>query len=380
MVFLESSLFYCAQRKGEEMRPRTEDFIVYRGLDDPQYRFDKGVLELINKILKLNLKFAHISNGRYPDMELGHRPKWYSDIAGKHVIMFSCPTTDRLMLEMQDMISACKQQYGARTLTLGMSFLRYRRQDRSDKKHEITRLRWFIRDLKHWGVDHLVLCEPHNIPNTKRYCREFKLPVTIVDPTELLAEAMNPLLQTIGRGNFLVYAPDLGSAGRAIAFARAVGTSVIILPKKRLFGDTVDTQITFNPSSFLQSIHKLYGTDVPVSCTITDVCGRHVMIREDELSTGSTAMSTANKLRDAGALGVYLIATHQVCTSGWNFKIELESDFAPFDNVWLGNTRPRGEEGGYRESTGGEIDHVDLAPAFARGMIAAIQKIVKQRR
>jgi phosphoribosylpyrophosphate synthetase len=201
-----------------------------------------------------------------------------------------------------------------------------------------------------------------------------------VDPTELLAEALNPLLQTLGRGNFVTYAPDLGSAVRAIAFGRVLQTSVVVLPKKRLSGDTIDTHITFDPRTFLQKLHKMYGIDISVSCSLTDVRGRYVIIREDEMGTGTTAIATADKLRDAGAKGVYLIATHAVCTSGWNAKLKIDSENPPFDGVWLGNTRPRGEEGGERESTGGGIDHVDLAPVFARGMIAAIQKVVKKHR
>lgn len=359
---------------------KTEDFIVYRGLDDQQFRFDKRVLELINKTVRLNLKFSHILSERWPDWELGHRPSNYKSIRGKHVILLGCPTTDRLTLEMKDMIVACKQQYGAKSLTLGMSFLRYRRQDRADKNHEITRLRWFIRDLVHWGVDHLVLCEPHSVINTKKFCREWHLPVTMSDPTELFAEAMNPLLQTIGRNNLVVYSPDFGSVGRAIALAGATGTSVVALPKKRLYGDAVEVGFTFDPADFLRKVYARYGTSVPVSCNIVDVHGRYVAIREDEISTGSTAIVTSYQLRGAGAKGAYFICTHPVCTAGWSTKLALQSEHPPFDNIWFGNTRPRGEEGGYRESTGGQIHTVDVAPVFARAMVAAINKVVRKHR
>ena len=355
-------------------------FVVFRGLDDQQYEFDKRVLELINRATQLSLGFAHILSLRYADGELGHRPEAYQDIRDKHVIIFACPTTDRLLLETQDMITACKQQYGARSLTLGMSFLRYRRQDRADKVHEINRLRWFIRDLKHWGVDHLVLCEPHSIIHTKKFCREFKLSVTIADPTELFAEAMSSLLQTIGRSNFLVYAPDFGSVGRAMAFAQMTGTSVVALPKKRLYGDEVDTGIAFDAKEFLQKVKKIYGTVVPVSCNIADVSGRDVIIREDEIGTGTTAISTSYKLRAAGAHGTHFIATHAVCTAEWSAKLQLYSPNPPFDTVWFGDTRPRGEEGGYRESTGGRIAKVGIAPVFARALMSAMKKVVKKHR
>ncbi len=358
----------------------TDTFIVYRGLDDQQYRFDRQALALMNRTAGLKLTFDHILSERWPDGELGHRPTEYAKIAGKHVILFACPTTDRLELEMRDMITACKKQYGGKSLTLGMSFLRYRRQDRQDKHHEINRLRWFIGDLKHWGVDHLVLCEPHSVVCTKKFCREFGLPVTIADTTELFAEAMTPLLQTIGRSNFVVYAPDFGSVGRAIALAQATGTSVVALPKKRLYGDEVVTGFCFSEDDFLRQIRRSYGDAVPVSCNVGDVKGRYVAVRDDEVSTGSTAIATSHQLRAAGALGTYFIATHAVCTAGWSTKLALHSNRPPFDNIWFGNTRPRGEEGGYRESSGGRIQTVDLAPVFARAMVVALRKVVRKHR
>lgn len=360
----------------------SKDFVVFRGFDY-QEEFDTHVLNLINQVLQFNLEFSPVISGRWADLELSHYPEDYKSIRNTHVILFACPTSDRLLLEMQDMITACKWQFGAKTLTLGMSYLRYRRQDRmdnADKEYEITRLRWFMRDLKHWGVDRLVLCEPHSVLHTKRYCREFHLPLVMADPTELFAEAINPLLQTIGRENFVAYAPDFGSVARAMAFARATGTSVVALPKKRIYGDTVELDLRFDASVFLHKIRQVYGTEVPVSCTLADVRGRYVIVCEDEISTGSTAIGTAYKLRAAGAVGVYFIATHPVCTPGWSDKLVLHKVNPPFDSIWFGNTRPRGEEGGDRESTRGKIHTVDIAPVFARAMIAAIQKVVKRHR
>ncbi len=354
--------------------------MVFRGLDDHQYEFDKRTLELINDVLRLNLGFSHILSQPWPDDEVGHFPIEYADIRGKHVIMFACPTSDKLELEMQHMIAAYKKQFKAKTLTLGMSFLRYRRQDRADKVHEITRLRWFISTLKFFGVDHLVLCEPHSVVNTLKFCREFDLRVTIADPTALFAEEMKPLLQTIGRENVVVYAPDFGSVGRAIALARATGTSVVALPKKRTYGDEVEMGFKFDAGKFLYQIHSVYGTDVPVSCAIVDVADKYAVIREDEISTGSTAIATSYRLRAAGAAGAYFVVTHPVCTAGWSTKLALHTDHPPFDKVWFGNTRPRGQEGGHRESSGGKIHKVDLAPVFAQAMVTAITAVLKKRK
>lgn len=257
---------------------------------------------------------------------------------------------------------------------------RYRRQDRADKTNEITRLRWFIGNLKFFGVDHLVLCEPHSVANTVKFCREFDLRITIADPTELFAEEMKPLVQTIGRDNIIVYAPDFGSVGRAIALAKATDTSVVALPKKRTYGDEVEVGFKFNATEFLHRIHSIYGVAVPVSCNIADVANKYAVIREDEISTGSTAIATSHQLRRAGAQGAYFVVTHPVCTAGWSTKLALHTDHPPFDKVWFRNTRPRGQEGSHRESSGGKIHKVDLAPVFAQAMVTGITAVLKKRR
>src|SRR3989344_5010003 len=117
-----------------------ERFVVYGGTGN--HSFDQDVLSLTNAVSGLGLKFGHISHSRWPDGEAGFKLETPGKIAGRHVVVFSCPITDKLELQLRDIVIACKQQYLAASVTVVISFLRYRRQDHSDKPEEITRLRW----------------------------------------------------------------------------------------------------------------------------------------------------------------------------------------------------------------------------------------------
>jgi phosphoribosylpyrophosphate synthetase len=353
-----------------------DEFVVYGGT--VHHAFDQSVLELVNDITGLHLVFSHIWHDTWPDGEHGFHLSNHTGIKGRHAIIFGCPITNDLELELRDIITACKRQYGARTVTVILSFMRYRRQDRDEKFNEITRLRWFMSDLRHWGVDQLVVCEPHSVHYTKRYCEEFGLDLYICDPTNMFAEAIIPIIQTLGREKVSIYSPDFGSVGRALALAKATGTSVIATPKKRLWGDTVFVSSSSESEEFLRRISEMYkyGTEVSVSCDMENVRGRYIFIREDEMSTGSTAVSTAKMLRTVGASGVWFIATHAVCSYGWKAKFFPWDGEQPFDGVFFGNTRPRGIGGTtYRESTGGRIHTVDIAPALAKTLISVLERV-----
>ena len=355
-----------------------DSFVVYGSTGN--HGFDASVLRLVNEVTNLGLTFDHIWYETWPDGEPGFSLADHTRVEGRHAIIFSCPITYELESELKDLVTACKLQYNAKSVTVVMSYLRYRRQDHEDKFEEITRLRWFVHNLKVWGADRLVVCEPHSARNTQKYCDDFDLELHICDPTRLFADEMRQLVQTLGAENVKMYSPDFGSVGRAIALAQATGTTVVATPKQRLYGDTVEVEQEFDKEAFLERVCSEYGTDVPVSCDVTDFSELHMFIREDELSTGTTAVLTAEMLRNAGAGSVRLMATHPVCTRGWKMKLFPRNGEAPFDGVWFGNTRPRGEDQtSYKGSTGGRIKTVDIAPAVAETLVNVLNQIMTER-
>jgi len=347
-------------------------FIVYGGTAN--HSLDSKVLKLVNHITHLNLRFSDWLPNIWHDGEQGFRLKEPESVRDRHALIFACPVSEKHEGILRDLATACKKQYKAKSVTVILSFLRYRRQDRSELNHEITRLRWFISDMKHWGVDRLVICEPHSVEKTMLYCQEFGLSLHLADPTRIFADTMTGVIQTLGGSNdIVIYSPDLGSIKRAIALARAINSRVLVTPKRRKDGRIE----LLNEAEFLALIPQEYGSDVEISCDRNIINGLHVIMREDEIDSGTTSATTAIKLRESGAKSVSLIATHPVCSREWAIKLfPHNKGEAPFTTVWLGNTRPRGEsQRDYEGLTEYGVVEVDIAPAIAETLIKVLENI-----
>jgi len=343
-------------------------FMVYGGTG--HHDFDVQVLTLVNQVMNLGLKFDHIWHTNFPD-EPGFRLEKHELIKDRHVLVFTCPITDKLENELRDIVTGCRQQYEAQSVTVVMAFMRYRRQDRSEKIGEITRLRWFIRELKHWGVDRLVVCEPHSVRNTQKHCDEFGIRLHVADPTPLFVKAVSPLVQTLRPENVCFYSPDFGSVGRALKMAEVLGCSLCATPKIRLNGRVE----TVEQADFIQRIVDTFHPKICVSCSPTEIAGKHVFIREDEASTCTTATLTATGLRQAGAASVRLLASHPVCVPGWQLKLFPEGEMFPFDGIWFGNTRPRGQGTKYEETSGNRVVTVGMEPVVAETLAEVVKDI-----
>ncbi|MEY4731597.1 MAG: hypothetical protein RL681_543 [Candidatus Parcubacteria bacterium] len=345
--------------------------VVYGGTG--HHTFDDEVLRIVNLLSGSALDFSHSDHDTFPDGESGFRLAKPAKIRGRHVVIFSCPVTYKLESELKDLATACKHQYGARTVTVVLSFLRYRRQDHAEFTHEISRLQFFLRNLKHYGADNLVVCEPHSVPNTKKFAEKYGLSLFIADPTRLFADALRNVVQGFGGPEkTAVYSPDLGSVERAIALAKALGVGVFATPKKRADGAVS----LVKDDQFFEVVQERYGTNVPISCDLSTARGMNLLMREDEVDSAHTAVLTAREIRSFSIATIHLLATHPVCSRGWKKKLFPFEGPPPFDSVWLGNTRPRGDgETEYEGSTGKRVEHVSIEPVIAETLEAVLRSL-----
>ncbi|MGE5392764.1 MAG: hypothetical protein ACM3NH_03410 [Candidatus Saccharibacteria bacterium] len=352
----------------------SDRFVVYGTTCN--HSFDQRVLELTNGVLSANLTFSHINHTTFPDGEPGFKIRKPEKIRGRHAVLFACPVTYKVRAQMKDIIAACSCQYGARSLLLVLSFLCFRRQDRLNE-HEITRLRWFMRDLKHWGVDRVVVCEPHSEEHARAYADEFGVELLSADPTRDFADAVGGVIATLGRQNVVFYSPDFGSIKRAARLAKHFGCPIVATPKVRAHGSEIEID-RLDADAFMAKVREAYSGEIEVIPDVEQVAGKHVFMREDEVSTARTSASTAVRLKNKKAASVRLVATHPVCSPGWREYLFPEGKPYPFDQVWLGDTRPRGrdDESEYEGSTGGEVKVVSMAPVMARALKEALERIV----
>jgi ribose-phosphate pyrophosphokinase len=356
---------------GNVIEPR---FVVYGGTSN--HGFDARVLDIAKgKLDFFDLEFSHIRYKDFPDGEPGGFLTRRDRIFGSYVIVFSCPFDIEHREELHDIVTACKRQFSAKRVIAVLTFLPFRRQDKQEKTFETTRLRWFLYDLKFWGADHIIICEPHSPSNTVLYCDECGLNVEIADPTSAFAQAISNFVDDVGRKDVVVYSPDLGSVSRAGALAALLGVKMIVTPKKRVDGNTVEVNGEAE-SEFIRQVFERCPSSVECLFDPRAVSGMHVLMREDEVQTGGTSEKMAWVLRNMGAKSVRLLATHPVCTSGWQDKLVPHGKQQPFDGIFFGNARPRGKgDSDYKESTGGEVQTVDLSPVFADALVRVVNKI-----
>lgn len=336
------------------------------------HEFAEHVLQLVNEITGLRLSFSRLSLSAFPDGEPDIYPDPPTDIEGRHVLFFCSPIKDEWQVEMQQILHGF-EQFHAKSVTVIMPFLRFRRQDRLKKISEITSLRWFIKDLVHWGVNRLITCEPHSIKHTQQFCDEFGLKLHIADPTDLIAADLKGLVTSLGPANTKIYSPDLGSLDRAVALAKMLGLTVLLTPKIRHIDNTVETltREQLDPGLLL----LLEGQVTLLSGDFHEANGANIIIRDDEVSTGETSVKGARNVRDGGALRVYFVVTHPVCSGGWKRVFVPPNSPPPFDGIYFGNSRQRGLGTAHQGSTGNRITTIDLAPVVAGTLVEVLREI-----
>ncbi|MDD5071159.1 MAG: ribose-phosphate diphosphokinase [Patescibacteria group bacterium] len=344
-------------------------FVVLGGTGN--HDLDKGILAVVNDLARTRLSFLHLNMDDFSDGEDDFRITHPEKIAGKHVILFQSLHSDsRQNLERQflTLAWAAKFQYGAKSIVAVVPFMSYRRQDHPEKTDEIHRNLWLLHNMKANGVDKLILCDIHSCV-TLENCKKVGIEAWNVDPSAAFAEILKPRVD-LSRSRsqpFFVYSPDKGSIRRAVSLAREFGVPVIVSLKNRLHDCSVAAEE--NPEKLttieveLAELQEKFG--VPISLAEESLNGASICIREDELSTGATAVLTGKSLKQAGAKEIFFCATHPVCTKGWKRKI---IDNNPFDAIILGDTVPRP----YRKETGGEVITVSMARVIANQLFVII--------
>ena len=354
-----------------------ERFVFYADCAD--HDFDLSTLGMVNEVTGLGFKFSYPDYRDFPDNEPGFRisDEDIERIRDNHVVFFSCPIDYELDSQLENMTGCLKYQYGAKSVTVVLRFLRYRRQENEKKPYEFNALQQFFRKLKYaCGVDRVIVVEPHNIANTQKYCDEVGLELCICNPTRLFAKSVQGLVDTRGAENVYVYAPDIGAVRRNILLAKALGTRVFARPKERLNGHTIVLDEEFDEEQFLAEIARIYGEEVEIFCDLDRVKGKDLVMVDDEAATGKTSSESALLLRKAGAQSVHLVVTHPVCTSGWKDVIIPRNGPKPFNSIFFGNARPRGDGlRKFKQRTMGKIITVDLGPVLAESLIEVLEGI-----
>ncbi|MCX6356814.1 MAG: ribose-phosphate pyrophosphokinase [Candidatus Aureabacteria bacterium] len=229
------------------------------------------------------------------------------NVRGKDVFVIQTsafPVND-LFMELLIMVDALKHASASR-ITAVLPYYPYARSDKKDQPRISITARLVADLLETAGVDRMLTMNLHS----EQIQGFFRIPVD-----QLLA---SPILCNYfaesGLSDFIIVAPDAGSAKRAEKYALALGLPMAILDKRRdQLNDTVE-------------IFHIIG----------DVRGKNAIVFDDEIATGGSMIETAHALLEHGARDLYAGAVHAVLC-GDAPRILQQS---PYKQVVVTNTLP----------------------------------------
>ncbi|HUH26166.1 MAG TPA: ribose-phosphate pyrophosphokinase, partial [Flavobacterium sp.] len=231
-----------------------------------------------------NVAFSHYSDGEF-------QPSFEESIRGLRVFLIcsTFPSADNLM-ELLLMIDAAKRA-SARHITAVIPYFGWARQDRKDKPRVPIGAKLVAKMLEAAGATRVMTMDLH----ADQIQGFFEKPVDHLYASTIFL----PYIQSLGLENLTVASPDMGGSKRAYAYAKYLGSEVVVCYKQRKKANVIDTM-------------ELIG----------DVKGRNVILADDMIDTGGTLAKAADVMLERGALSVRAICTHAILSGTAVERIE----------------------------------------------------------
>lgn len=180
------------------------------------------------------------------------------------VLQTACRPVNEHLMELCMMLDALKHA-SARRVTAVIPYYFYVRSDKKDMPRISITARLVAGLLERAGADRVLTMSLHS-DQTQGF---FDIPVDQLSAVPLICDHFDGWDLT----DFVVVAPDAGSARRAGAYAQRLGLPMAVGDKRR----TSDTEVV---------IHSVVG----------DVTGKNVLIFDDEIATGGSMLNLAKYL------------------------------------------------------------------------------------
>ena len=209
------------------------------------------------------------------------------------------------------MIDALKRA-SAKRITVVAPYYPYARQDKKGRGREPISARLVADLFKAAGADRIMSVDLH----AAQIQGFFDGPVDHLFAMPVLLKHFKERLDT---STLTVVSPDMGRVRVADVWSDKLGAPLAIIHKRR--DPMVANKVT---------VHEIVG----------EVAGRVCLIVDDIIDTGATIVKAAEALKEAGALGVIVAATHAVFSDPASDI--LRSDF--IDSVVVTDTLPIPED------------------------------------
>ena len=260
----------------------------------------------------------------------------YETVRGSDVfiIQSTCaPVNDNLM-ELLVMIDAFKRASAGR-ITAVIPYFGYARQDRKAKSRDPISAKLVANMLTAAGADRILTMDLH----ASQIQGFFDIPLDhLLGNVTFVDYYMRKFPEDVyDHDDFVVVSPDVGSVGRARAFAGKVHMGLAIVDKRR-------------PKANVSEVMNIIG----------DVRGKSCILYDDLVDTAGSLCNAARALVEVGgAKEVYACATHGVLSGPAYDRLEA----SPIKEMVFTNTIP--EMG---NTPSGKIKYLDVAPVFARAI------------
>ncbi len=277
-------------------------FILFSGTSNP------SLASAVSSILKIPLGSIEIT--RFIDNEC--RVHVLEDVKGREVFILQSlsAVADQHLVELC-LIGQAAKSLGAGRMTAIIPWMGYSKQDKAFRKGEAVSASLVAKFIEVAGFDAVITVELHS----ENVVPFFRIPVRELSAHELLGASLKSLPAGKAGLNLLgmvVVSPDVGGKSRSGRFAKTVGLPIAYLEKDR---DKATGKVT-------------------VTGIIGDVVGHDVVIFDDIINTGSTAIKTSAFLKDHGAKRIFFLATHAVLAGEAAQKLAA----SPIDQVVVTDT------------------------------------------
>ncbi len=259
------------------------------------------------------------------------------EIQGKDVFVLQSlsAVADQHLVELC-LIAQSAKTVGSGRLTAVIPWLGYSKQDKAFRRGEAVSAQLVAKFIEVAGFDGVITCELHS----ENVVPFFRIPVTELSTQPLLRECLADARHSLEKT--VVVSPDTGGKSRSARFATTVGLPIVYLEKDR---DKATGKVT---------VTGING----------DVAGRDIVIFDDIINTGATAIKTSAFLKSCGAKRIIFLATHAVLAGDASEKLAA----SPIDRVVVTDTIAVPEEKRFSK-----LSIVSVAPILADAISSMIK-------
>jgi ribose-phosphate pyrophosphokinase len=279
----------------------------------------------------LGVPLGRCSVERFPDGETS--VQLLESVRGKDVYLLqpTCPPVNDNVMELLVFADACRRAAAGRIHAV-VPYYGYARSDKRHGRREPITASMVALLMRAADIDHVVTLDLH----TDQIEGFFPGPFDTLTAVPTLCAALKPELPA----DAVVVAPDAGRVKLATEYAARLDLPLAVLHKRR------------------ES-----GTETHATHLVGEVEGRTCLIIDDMISTGGTLVDSIRALREAGATGFRVCATHALLLRN---ALERLAD-AGVECVFVTDTVPP------REDPRGILRIVSVAPLLALALRHLVQ-------